>query len=96
MLAISFLGWTVPSSIGVSGFGGASLFSLFTASIGEEMAKFPTGPALDDKFWCAPPGGAAGAGGVRRLAYSAAMRCCGALRGCARADARARRAPGCT
>lgn len=51
VLAISFLGWTVPSSIGVSGFGGNSLFGLLNASIGEELAKFPVGPALDDKFW---------------------------------------------
>jgi photosystem I protein PsaO len=36
----------VPANIPVSGFGGQSLFSLFTASIGEQLAHFPTGPAL--------------------------------------------------
>ncbi len=45
--------WTVPSNIGVSGFGGQSLFGLLTQSIGEELAHFPTGPALSDKFWWA-------------------------------------------
>ncbi len=43
--------WTIPSNIAVSGFGGKSLFGLFTASIGEQLAHFPTGPALTDKFW---------------------------------------------
>jgi photosystem I protein PsaO len=41
----------VPSTIGVSAFGGNSLFGLFTASIGENLAKFPQGPSIDDKFW---------------------------------------------
>ncbi|PNH11820.1 hypothetical protein TSOC_001321 [Tetrabaena socialis] len=48
---LGFAGWTIPSTIGVSAFGGNSLFGLFTASIGENLAHFPTGPALDDKFW---------------------------------------------
>lgn len=43
--------WTVPSSIPVSAFGGASLFGLLNASIATEMAHFPVGPALGDKFW---------------------------------------------
>ena len=43
--------WTLPSSIGVSGFNGDSLFGLLNASIGEELAHFPVGPALGDKFW---------------------------------------------
>jgi len=46
-----FLGWTVPSSIPVSAFGGQSLFGLFNASIAENLARFPQGPALSDKFW---------------------------------------------
>ncbi|CAG9461767.1 unnamed protein product [Pedinophyceae sp. YPF-701] len=50
-LGAAFLGWTIPSTIPVSGFDGNSLFGLFTASIGENLAKFPTGPALNDKFW---------------------------------------------
>ena len=51
VLALGFVGWTVPSSIPVSGFGGNSLFGLLNASIGEELALFPQGPALGDKFW---------------------------------------------
>merc|ERR1719313_2211031 len=51
VLALSFFGWTVPSSIPVSGFGGDSLFSKFTSSIGDELAHFPTGPALNSDFW---------------------------------------------
>jgi photosystem I subunit PsaO len=35
----------------VSAFGGSSLFTLLNASIAEELAHFPTGPALSDKFW---------------------------------------------
>lgn len=48
---LGFAGWTIPSNIGVSAFGGKSLFGLFTASIGEQLAHFPTGPALTDNFW---------------------------------------------
>ncbi|GLC42776.1 hypothetical protein PLESTB_001416800 [Pleodorina starrii] len=48
---LGFAGWTIPSNIGVSGFDGNSLFGLFTQSIGEQLAHFPTGPALSDKFW---------------------------------------------
>ena len=44
--------WTIPSNIPTSAFGGQSLFGLFTQSIGENLAKFPQGPALDDQFWC--------------------------------------------
>merc|ERR1711977_190849 len=53
VLALGFLGWTVPSSIPVSGFGGASLFSKFIGSIGSELAHFPSelGPSLDSDFW---------------------------------------------
>jgi len=51
VFVLGFLGWTVPSAMGVSAFGGNSLFGLFMASIGENMARFPTGPALDDKFY---------------------------------------------
>ncbi len=43
VLGLGFLGWTVPSTIGVSAFGGNSLFGLLTTSIGEELAHFPTG-----------------------------------------------------
>lgn len=51
MLGASFLGWTIPSSIPTSAFDGQSLFGLLNASIGEQLAHFPTGPALSDKFW---------------------------------------------
>mmetsp|Transcript_29938 Transcript_29938/g.66253 ORF Transcript_29938/g.66253 Transcript_29938/m.66253 type:complete len:124 (-) Transcript_29938:355-726(-) len=51
VFVLGFAGWTIPSSIGVSGFGGNSLFGLLNASIGEQLAHFPTGPALNDKFW---------------------------------------------
>lgn len=51
VFVLSFAGWTIPSSIGVSAFGGNSLFGLLTSSIGEELAHFPTGPALTDSFW---------------------------------------------
>jgi photosystem I subunit PsaO len=50
-LGLGFAGWTIPSSISVPGFGGNSLFGLFNASIAENLAKFPQGPALSDKFW---------------------------------------------
>ena len=43
----------MPSTIGVSAFGGDSLFGLFTKSIGENLSHFPIGPKLTDKFWCA-------------------------------------------
>ncbi len=42
----------MPSTIGVSAFGGDSLFGLFTKSIGENLSHFPIGPQLTDKFWC--------------------------------------------
>jgi photosystem I subunit PsaO len=50
-LMIGTAGWFIPSNIGVSAFDGKSLFGLFTQSIGENLANFPTGPALSDKFW---------------------------------------------
>ncbi|KAK9842360.1 hypothetical protein WJX81_008491 [Elliptochloris bilobata] len=51
VFVLGFLGWTVPSTIGVSAFGGDSLFGLFTKSIGENLSHFPIGPKLTDKFW---------------------------------------------
>lgn len=41
----------MPSNIGVPAFGGKSLFGAFMESIGENLAHFPVGPALDDRFW---------------------------------------------
>ena len=40
-----------PTNIAVPAFGNQSLFGAFTKSIGEELAHFPTGPALTDDFW---------------------------------------------
>merc|ERR1711924_2375 len=51
VLAAGFAGWTIPSAIPVSGFGGKSLFSSFIESIGSEMSHFPTGPSLESSFW---------------------------------------------
>lgn len=51
VVVLGFLGWTIPSNIPVSAFGGQSLFGLLTGSIAENLAKFPTGPSLDDPFW---------------------------------------------
>ena len=50
-LMIGSAGWFIPSNIGVSAFGGKSLFGLFTESIGTNLANFPQGPALTDPFW---------------------------------------------
>merc|ERR1719265_1008634 len=50
-LALGFLGWTIPSAVPVSGFGGDSLFSKFIGSIGSELSHFPTGPSLESSFW---------------------------------------------
>ena len=52
MIGLGFLGWTIPAASPAPAFGGDSLFGLFTQSIGENLAHFPTGPALSDKFWC--------------------------------------------
>merc|ERR1712224_89760 len=51
VLVLSFLGWTIPSAIPVSRFGGSSLFSKFLSSIAVELGRFPKGPALDSDFW---------------------------------------------
>lgn len=47
----SFCRWTVPTNIPVSVLGGKSLFGEFLASIGANLAQFPKGPALTDRFW---------------------------------------------
>eukprot|EP01025_Chloroclados_australasicus_P007628 TRINITY_DN124_c0_g2_i2.p2 TRINITY_DN124_c0_g2~~TRINITY_DN124_c0_g2_i2.p2 ORF type:complete len:133 (-),score=3.92 TRINITY_DN124_c0_g2_i2:322-720(-) len=51
VFVLGVVGWTVPSAIPVSGFGGNSLFGAFTSQIGMELAHWPTGPALDSPFW---------------------------------------------
>ncbi len=43
--------WTVPTTIGVPILNGSSFFGQFMASIGSNLAHFPTGPKLDDPFW---------------------------------------------
>jgi len=50
---LTLFGWTVPSGIAIKGFGDTdtSLLSVFVDSIGTNLAAFPQGPALDDKFW---------------------------------------------
>jgi len=50
-LIVGFVGWFAPSNIAVGAFGGKSLFGLLMGSIGENLAHFPTGPALNDPFW---------------------------------------------
>uniref|UniRef100_A0A7S4X549 Photosystem I subunit O n=1 Tax=Mesostigma viride TaxID=41882 RepID=A0A7S4X549_MESVI len=51
VLPIAFAGWVIPASIPAFGTTGTSLNSLFFESIGQEMAHFPTGPAVTDDFW---------------------------------------------
>ena len=51
VLVLGFAGWVVPSSIGVPAFNGSSLTASFFASIGEELAHWPTGPSIDSNFW---------------------------------------------
>ncbi|KAI8465276.1 MAG: photosystem I reaction center subunit O [Monoraphidium minutum] len=51
VIGLGFLGWTIPAASPAPAFGGDSLFGLFTSSIGENLAHFPVGPALSDKFW---------------------------------------------
>lgn len=43
--------WTIPTNIPVSVLGGKSLFGEFLGSIGANLAHFPKGPALTDRFW---------------------------------------------
>jgi photosystem I subunit PsaO len=50
-LVIGFVGWFAPSNIGVQTFGGKSLFGAFMASIGENLANFPTPPGVTSNFW---------------------------------------------
>ncbi|KAG7672332.1 hypothetical protein Ndes2526B_g09163 [Nannochloris sp. 'desiccata'] len=50
-LVIGFAGWFFPSNVGVQTFGGKSLFGAFMESISENLAHFPVGPGVTDKFW---------------------------------------------
>merc|ERR1712130_426877 len=51
VLVLGFLGWTIPSAIPVSGFGGSSLFVKFLGCIGDELKNFPVGPSIDSELW---------------------------------------------
>jgi len=51
VFVLGVVGWCVPSSTPVPAFGGSSLTASFFASIGEELAHFPTGPSIDSNFW---------------------------------------------
>lgn len=49
VIGFGLIGWLTPSSI--PAINGNSLTGLFFSSIGEELAHFPTGPALTSPFW---------------------------------------------
>ena len=48
---LTLFGWTIPSAIAVPALGDKSLFLCLCQSITEELAHFPTGPAIDSPFW---------------------------------------------
>ncbi|GAB2285569.1 hypothetical protein Dimus_020015 [Dionaea muscipula] len=49
VIGFGLIGWLAPSSIPI--INGNSLTGLFFQSIGEELAHFPTPPALTSQFW---------------------------------------------
>ncbi|KAK8939034.1 hypothetical protein KSP39_PZI011375 [Platanthera zijinensis] len=49
VIGFGLIGWLAPSSIPV--INGNSLTGLFFQSIGDELAHWPTGPALTSQFW---------------------------------------------
>ena len=49
VIGFGLIGWLAPSSI--PAINGDSLTGLFFKSISEELAHFPTGPALTSPFW---------------------------------------------
>jgi photosystem I subunit PsaO len=49
VIGFGLIGWIAPSSVPV--INGNSLTGLFFSSIGEELAHFPTPPALTSQFW---------------------------------------------
>lgn len=51
VLAIGFLGWTVPAASPSPSFGGGSLFGSLLEEINKGLATFPTPPAIDSPFW---------------------------------------------
>ena len=51
VLAIGFLGWTVPAASPSPSFGGGSLFGSLLAETSKGLAEFPTPPSIDSPFW---------------------------------------------
>nr|ADH43621.1 sex-linked protein 9 [Silene latifolia] len=49
VIGFGLIGWLAPSSI--PAIDGNSLSGLFFSSIGEELAHFPTPPAVTSQFW---------------------------------------------
>ncbi|KAK2995030.1 hypothetical protein RJ640_021187 [Escallonia rubra] len=49
VIGFGLIGWLAPSSVPI--INGNSLTGLFFSSIGEELAHFPTPPALSSQFW---------------------------------------------
>lgn len=49
VIGFGLIGWLLPSS--VPAINGNSLTGLFFQSIGQELAHWPTGPALTSQFW---------------------------------------------
>ncbi|KAF7001716.1 hypothetical protein CFC21_017325 [Triticum aestivum] len=49
VIGFGLIGWLAPSSIPL--INGNSLTGLFFSSIGEELAHFPSPPALQSQFW---------------------------------------------
>jgi len=49
---LTLFGWTIPSASPCPAFeNNNSLFFMLCQSVSENLSHFPTGPALDDKFW---------------------------------------------
>lgn len=48
---LTLFGWTIPSGVAIKAYGDTSLLAAFADAIGSNLASFPQGPALDDKFW---------------------------------------------
>ena len=51
VLAIGFLGWTVPAASPSPSFDGGSLFGGLLAETSKGLAQFPTPPSIDSPFW---------------------------------------------
>ncbi|PXF43561.1 Photosystem I subunit O [Gracilariopsis chorda] len=53
VIALAFFGWVLPSSIPttIPLTNGTGLSQAFFASMQENLARWPKGPAIDDPFW---------------------------------------------